>query len=141
MNDCKKVLAFGTFDPWHEGHDFFLRQARALGDKLTVVIARDSNIREKKNREPYDNEEIRQRKVAACPSADKVLLGEDWPVDDPYALLTRLDYKVLALGYDQQPGEDSIRRYLDSHGKKEVDIVRLGAFHPERNKSSLLRRK
>ena len=141
MIGLRRVLVFGTFDPWHEGHDFFLRQARALGDKLIVVVARDSNIKERKNREPGENEEVRRQKVDACPSADEVLLGDEWPVEDPYALLIRLDYEILALGYDQQPREDEIRQYLDSHSKKTVTIVRLGAFYPERNKSSLLRRR
>lgn len=140
MSGFRQVLVFGTFDPWHEGHDFFLRQARALGDKLIVVVARDSNVKERKNREPWENEEVRRQRVAVCPSADKVLLGDEWPAEDPYALLIRLDYEILALGYDQQPGEDDIRQYLDSHGKNLVKIVRLGSFYPERYKSSLLRR-
>jgi FAD synthetase len=42
-----RVLATGTFDLLHPGHVYFLTQARALGDELFVIVARDSNVTHK----------------------------------------------------------------------------------------------
>ena len=40
----KKVMVFGTFDIFHKGHENFLKQAKKLGDCLTVVVARDETV-------------------------------------------------------------------------------------------------
>ena len=40
------VMAFGTFDILHEGHENFLKQAKALGNFLLVVIARDKTVKQ-----------------------------------------------------------------------------------------------
>ena len=42
-----RVLATGTFDLLHPGHVYFLTQARAMGDELFVIVARDSNVTHK----------------------------------------------------------------------------------------------
>ncbi|MDL5503512.1 MAG: adenylyltransferase/cytidyltransferase family protein, partial [Candidatus Methanoperedens sp.] len=42
-----RVLATGTFDILHPGHLLYLSKARALGDELYVIVARDSMIKHK----------------------------------------------------------------------------------------------
>ena len=131
-----RVVVFGTFDRLHPGHDHFFRQARALGSRLVVVVARDSWIRENKKREPREREEVRQQRVAERPGVDRVLLGDEWPCDDPYRLLGVLEFDVVALGYDQEPANAVVRTELDKRGKEHVKIVRLKPYRPLRFKSS-----
>ena len=37
----KLVMCAGTFDIVHPGHLYFFSEAKKLGDKLIVVVARD----------------------------------------------------------------------------------------------------
>lgn len=39
------VLTFGTFDIFHPGHEYYLREAKKHGDKLVTVIARDQTVK------------------------------------------------------------------------------------------------
>lgn len=133
----QRVLAFGTFDLLHRGHKNFLQRAKALGDTLTVVVARDSVVTAHKHQLPYQDEQTRLRGVRRLPIVDNVLLGSATPHD--YTLLATLDFDVLAVGYDQLPADDTIRHELDQRGKGHVRIVRLKPFHPEKYKTSLLR--
>lgn len=134
------VLAFGTFDPFHDGHRVFLEQAKGLGTFLTVVVARDAYITAMKQRTPFFDEHTRLRQVALVSSVDWVLLGQStWPTAKPYALLQRLRFDVLALGYDQTPDDEQVRQILAEAGRATVNIVRLPPYEPTRFKSTLLR--
>lgn len=133
----RRVLAFGSFDPLHEGHRAFFRQARAQGDHLTVIVARDAAIRARKNHEPFQSEKERVAQVARESVVDVAQLGEVEP--DSYHLLETLDFEVVVLGYDQTPADEEVRRLLSERGKEQVDVVRLTAFKPERYKSSHFR--
>ncbi len=57
--NMKTVMAQGTFDILHPGHLHYFRESAALGDKLTVVIARDSRVSEKKDTY-FDEDERRE---------------------------------------------------------------------------------
>ena len=134
----KKVLAFGAFDPLHEGHRDFLRQAKALGDYLTVIVARDSAIRAGKKYTPHTSEEMRLQEVASVEYVDEAMLGSQAP--HQYELLEQLSFDVIALGYDQQPEDTAVRQELNNRGKHSVIIARLKPFHPETYKSTYIRR-
>ncbi|KKT93523.1 MAG: FAD synthase [Parcubacteria group bacterium GW2011_GWA2_45_14] len=139
----RKVLVFGTFDPLHRGHEYFLGQAKKLGDELLVVVARDSYIRKVKNREPNFNEETRKREVEKLGLVDIAILGKEWPVTNRYGLLRELTFNVVALGYDQKPDNAKVEQELAKIGRGDILVVRLKAYQPERYKSSFipLRRK
>lgn len=132
----KRVLVFGAFDPLHEGHKDMLRQARALGDYVLVVVARDANVRRLKNREPRVAEDVRWEAVAAAQLADEVMLGME--AQDRYQLLADLEFDILAMGYDQAPDDTVVAEELKKHGKSQVPVIRLKPFKPEVYKSSLL---
>lgn len=44
----RTVLVNGCFDLLHAGHTYFLQEAKALGDHLTVVLNTDESVRERK---------------------------------------------------------------------------------------------
>ena len=60
-----KVMATGTFDLLHMGHIYFLKEAKKLGDKLIVIVARDSTVRKMKH-EPVTPQEMRLQLIKFC---------------------------------------------------------------------------
>ncbi len=128
------VLAFGTFDGFHQGHKFYLDSASAHGD-LTVIIARDSTVLNVKGRPPLHDEAARQAAVKAA-GYDAVLGSES----DKYAVLERFLPDIICLGYDQVSFIDKLSDACKKRGVN-ASILRMGAFQPERYKSSLLNRR
>lgn len=125
----KKVVAFGSFDPLHVGHVDYFRQARALGDHLTVVVARDSAITASKKPKVHTTEAIRLKAVASANSVDLAILGNE---PGQYTILDKLKPDIIAIGYDQHI-PSKLANILDKY-----KIVRLKPFHPEKYKSSLI---
>ncbi|MEX2054572.1 MAG: adenylyltransferase/cytidyltransferase family protein [Candidatus Andersenbacteria bacterium] len=125
-----KVIAFGAFDPLHEGHKDFLRQAKELGEYLIVVVAHDDAVRAYKKREPHLIETERAAQVRTLPDVDEAIVG---PTSvDPYHVLGQLEFDIIAMGFNQQPSDEFVRRALDERGKQSVKIIRLKPYQPER---------
>ncbi len=76
-----RVLATGTFDLLHPGHVYFLTQARAMGDELFVIVARDSNVRHKQK--PIVPEVQRLEMIDALEMVNKALLGSEKDIFEP----------------------------------------------------------
>ncbi|MFP4524001.1 MAG: adenylyltransferase/cytidyltransferase family protein [Candidatus Woesearchaeota archaeon] len=133
----KTVMVFGSFDVLHDGHRSLFRQARRLGDRLVVVVARDDTYRSLRGQEPLHGEQERLRSVQEESLVDEALLGER---KDVYRVLKRARPDVVALGYDQTSFTDGLREKLDSYGLKNTRVVRLEPHSPERFKSSLMKR-
>src|SRR3989338_11029882 len=92
------VLAFGTFDLLHPGHISYLRQAKALGKRLVVVIATDSNVEKIKGKRPLNSQEARKELVEALKIVDEALIGFE---DDMIKSVEKVKPEIVALGYDQ----------------------------------------
>ena len=133
----KKVMCFGTFDILHEGHKFYLAEARKLGDFLVVVVARDDTVMAVKGQKPLNSEIIRVRNLRHIGLADKVILGNS---GDKLKVVEDEKPSVLCLGYDQTSFTENIREKLRDRGLS-VDVVRLPAYLPDVYKSSLLRKR
>lgn len=116
-----RVMATGVFDLLHVGHLHYLRQAKALGDELVVIIARDARVRRMK-REPIVPEERRRELVEALKPVDRALLGHE---DDIYRSVERVRPDVIALGWDQAFHEGEIEAECRRRGVP-VRVVRLG---------------
>lgn len=127
------VMAFGTFDLLHPGHVDFLRQAKALGDRLIVVIARDRNVAKIKGALPSQDEFTRQKAVKNTGIADEVVLGD---LNDFLASLRRVRPTLIAIGYDQRVDREALLKEFPT-----LRIVRLQAFEPKKYKSSLLKKR
>jgi cytidyltransferase-like protein len=89
------VFAAGCFNRVHPAHLRLLRQARALGDKLVVVLSNDAHNR-KPNAVPAS---VRKRRLESAGAADAVIVGD---ADGFAATLRRVRPDVLVLGYDQK---------------------------------------
>lgn len=128
------VLVSGTFDGLHPGHEDLFRQARALGDRVVVVVARDETVGAVKGRPPKRKEAERLQTVQTQPFVDQAILGNP---GDKLAVVEEISPDVILLGYDQEAFTDGLEARLRARGIQSR-IVRAQAFHPERYKSSLL---
>lgn len=124
-----RVVCAGTFDHLHPGHIEFLRQAKAIGDELIVIVARDETVQRIKGFLPTHDERLRRNNVENTNIPDLVVLGN---LDsDLFHILGELLPDIVALGYDQRVSEDSIVKRFP-----QCRVVRLSAFRPEHYKSS-----
>ena len=131
----KKAIAFGTFDILHEGHIDFLKQAKAHGDFLAVVVGRDSTVEKVKGKKPQHNEQQRMLAVYNVPEVDLALLGDK---EDPYKVIEEQKPDVICIGYDQDSYTENLEKELEKRGIK-AEIVRLKPHMPEKFKSSKIR--
>jgi len=125
----QKVMVFGCFDPLHEGHRNFFKQAKRLGDELVVVVASDEKIKSVKHREPRESQGRRMERVQGLGLADEVILGEQ---SGEYTLIEKIKPDIIALGYDQKipaPLKNKLKQYR---------IVRLKPYKSHIYKSSLV---
>lgn len=92
------VFTNGCFDLLHAGHVNYLRQARALGDRLIVAINDDASVRRLKGPgRPLNPVARRMAVVAGLAAVDWVVSFAD---DTPEALLERLRPEILVKGGD-----------------------------------------
>lgn len=132
----KIVMAFGTFDYFHEGHEYYLKKAKEMGDYLLVVIARDRTVRQTKGEMPVHSENERAHAVRQSGIADKVILGFH---GDKHKVLKKYRPSVIALGYDQFIFTQKLEKTLIDL-KLNAVVKRVEAFFPQVYKSSLIKR-
>jgi FAD synthetase len=133
----KVVMAFGTFDLLHAGHQNYLRQAKENGDFLIVVLARDNTIRSVKGKSPANNEKQRVKNLRQTGWADHIELGNR---QDKYKIILKHRPQVIALGYDQFVFTQALPKILIDNGLN-TEIIRTTPYYPQVYKSSLLREK
>ncbi len=136
MSPRKKIVVFGTFDLLHLGHRDLFRQAARLG-QLTVVVARDHNIKRIKKQHPTHSERSRLASVAHDPNVSSARLGH---ANDFLQPIVHLQPNIIALGYDQKTFSISkLRTALKKRGLT-PQIIRLRPFYPAKYKSSKLKK-
>jgi FAD synthetase len=114
------VLATGVFDILHMGHLYYLSEAKKLGDRLVVVVARDETASRLKRR-PIVPEHLRLEMVRGLKPVDEAVLGDR---DDFYKVVETVRPQIIALGHDQSHDPDRIKKELQGRGL-EVEVVRL----------------
>lgn len=113
-----KVLCGGTFNRIHEGHVYFLKKAKALGNELVVIVANDSH-----NKKPYAvPQEKRKHEIEKLGIADKVLIGDP---DKFVGVVEEEKPQIIALGYDQALPKDVGKKI---QGMK-IKVVRIKRLH------------
>lgn len=119
----KRVMAVGVFDLLHAGHLHYLEQAKLLGDHLTVVVAHDDTVRQRKH-DPVTPHELRCRMVAGLKPVDEALIGNP-PSQPIFDILPLVEPNIIALGYDQEHAEESIRKNLEERGFGHILVTRV----------------
>ena len=107
----RRVVAQGTFDLLHPGHVHYLEDAAAMGDHLTVIVARRTNVTHKP--EPIVPGEQRRRMIEALEVVDRAILGHE---EDIFVPIERIDPDVIVLGFDQHHDDTAIEAALRDRG-------------------------
>jgi FAD synthetase len=131
----KSVMAFGSFDVFHKGHEHYLKEAKSLGDFLTVVVSRDVNFEKLKGKKPKNDEEKRLKIISENDYVDEAVLG--YP-DDLFEIIIDEEPNIVCLGYDQWVKEAELKKILEERGLFGVKIVRAKPYQPKKYKSSKL---
>lgn len=129
----KTVLVTGTFDFFHAGHLYLLKNAKKYGDRLVVVLARDKTVVRIKGRKPLHTEKERKQILESIGIVDKAILGDQ---KDPYKVIRAVKPDIICLGYDQQHTFAlELKEELGRRGMK-TKVVQLKPYAPQRIKSS-----
>ena len=134
----RTVMAFGSFDVVHPGHLYYFQEAKKFGDKLIVVVGRDSTIKKVKGKNPMYHEDDRLACVEALKIVDKAVLGY-W--DDQFRVLEEFKPDAICLGYDQKSfiteklQDEILKRNL------KTKIIRLMPYKEHAFKSSKMKGK
>lgn len=130
-----KVLAFGVFDGLHEGHKFFLQEAKKLGDFLIVVVTRDEAVKILKNKTPKSNENDRLEALKNLNLADQIVLGDSelgrWKI------VQETNPDLVAIGYDQENLQTSLSEFVVVN-KLKIALKKIPSYKPEIFKSSFI---
>ncbi len=129
----KKVMCFGTFDLFHLGHLSYFKQAKDLGEHLTVVIARDKTKQNQKKSIIFSELE-RLELVKNLRLVDEAVLGDE---KDHFKVIERIKPDIICLGYDHKITKEKLKEKLSF----DVKVVRLLPYLSESNKSSKIKEK
>lgn len=119
----RKVMAQGVFDILHPGHLHYLQRSSELGDKLIVVVTRDSRASEKKDL--HFDEDERREMVEALKPVNKAVLGSE---GDIYSTVEDIDPSVITLGYDQGHEEENVKDMAEKATGHEVKVERISGL-------------
>ena len=118
--NVKKVVATGVFSILHPGHILFLREAKKLGDELTVIVATDKTVKNRKNFGIIPGEQ-RLEIIKSLKVVDTAIMGDD---DNMFVPIARIRPDIIALGEDQHFDENELQMELKKRGLK-TRIVRI----------------
>ena len=130
----KVVLVGGVFDLIHPGHIHTLRAAKAEGDVLVVVVARQSTAQKiKKYRKIYHDEKLRKDLVTSLNFVDLAIIGKEGTL---YDTVEYVKPNVIALGYDQAHSEKEIADNCQKRNLN-VQVIRLSTPIPGSKSSKI----
>lgn len=117
----KKVFTVGVYDLLHIGHINLFKNARALGDELTVAVQTDECIlKYKPEAKMVNSTEKRLFMVSSIRYVDHVVTYDD--VDE---IVKLVDFDVFAKGPDQvHAGFQRATEWCLAHGKEVVVVPR-----------------
>ncbi|MGJ8640794.1 MAG: adenylyltransferase/cytidyltransferase family protein [Opitutaceae bacterium] len=107
----KKIFISGCYDILHAGHIQFFKEAKALGDHLTVSFASDSVLWEHKKRRTSIPQDHKLALMAALEIVDQVVIGDSHELGlDFKDHFLKIKPDVLAVTEDDQ--YETIKRAL-----------------------------
>ncbi len=134
--DQKTILIFGVFDNIHEGHLYFIHEAKILGDRLVVVVARDEIVEKMKGKLTINNEVSRINSLLETPDVDLVLLGD--AENGTYNVLKEINPDIICVGYDQNKLYEDIEKSIKRGDLKEAQLIYIKSHNPDNLHSSII---
>ncbi len=119
----EKIMVFGVFDGFHEGHRAFLREAKTHGRKLIVVVARDEQVRLLKNKTPRHSEDERLAVIARADQSARAVLGD--PELGMYDVIKKYQPDTICLGYDQHALAEDLQEKMKTGAIPVMPIYRM----------------
>lgn len=94
-----KVLVGGVFDILHFGHIHFLKEAKALGNYLIVIIESDQRVKKLKgSSRPFHNQNQRKEILESLKFVDEVIiLKDEMSNQDYFDLITKIHPNIIAV--------------------------------------------
>lgn len=107
----KKVITYGTFDLFHEGHYNLLKRAKELGDYLIVGVTTDNFDLERGKMSTCDNVMERIDAVRATGLADQIIIEEykGQKIDD----IQKYGVDIFTVGSDWIGYFDYLKEYCE----------------------------
>lgn len=107
----KKVITYGTFDLFHEGHYRLLKRAKELGDYLIVGVTTDNYDKSRGKLNVQQNLMERIENVRKCGLADEIIIEEyeGQKIED----IQKYNVDVFAIGSDWMGQFDYLKSYCD----------------------------
>lgn len=131
------VLTNGCFDLLHPGHLRYLRQARALGDRLIVLVNSDESVRRLKGEgRPINPVKHRMEMLSALECVDWVAPFDE---DTPREVICRLLPDVLVKGGDYTDIKDIAGHDCVLENGGEVKILKFVEGHSTTNLIAAIR--
>lgn len=124
----KRVLVGGCFDLIHYGHISFLKQAKALGTVLMVLLESDETIKRIKNQgRPFHTQKQRREMLESLKFVDRVIPLQPMHSDEEYRnVITDLAPDVICFT-EGDPIADKKRKQAESLGAQSVEIPKIHA--------------
>lgn len=127
MTEIKKkniaVMVFGTFDGIHDGHRYFLNEAKKFGDKLIVTVAKDNTVKNLKGHFPDRPLPNRIRDLESENLADEVLAGDQ--EIGKWQIIERINPQIICIGYDQKDLEEALKKAIREKGLScKIEIIK-----------------
>lgn len=107
----KKVITYGTFDLFHQGHYNLLRRAKELGDYLIVGVTTDNFDLERGKINTCENVMDRIEAIRATGLADRIVIEEyrGQKIDD----IQKYGVDVFAIGSDWEGYFDYLKEFCE----------------------------
>ena len=104
-----KVITYGTFDLFHEGHYRLLQRAKALGDYLIVGVTTEAYDKARGKLNVVDSLVTRIENVKKTGFADEIIIEETWgqKVND----IRKFHIDIFAIGSDWTGNFDYLKDY------------------------------
>lgn len=94
----KKVITYGSFDLFHEGHYRLLQRAKALGDYLIVGVTTENYDRQRGKLNVVDSLMTRMENVKKTGFADEIIIEEG--AGQKYSDIKKYNVDIFTVGSD-----------------------------------------
>lgn len=105
-----RVLTYGTFDLFHEGHRRILERSKALGDYLVVAVSTDE-FNATKGKHSYYDYETRKKMVENQDCVDLVIPEKCWEQKIDDVINNNIDIVVMGSDWADSDKFDYLKEY------------------------------